>query len=275
MAIIMAIGNISKIILFTFGCYQILFMISVNCQSYFGNSNGAVAPTSGIGSNGYQNNHGNAWQGYRSYFEQPQQQQQPFQQFYSVVPQQQQQQQQRNYYPTRQTTSTIQVTSSSTSTATSSSEPLVAVAKIEGKDVQGIVQFRQMPNSMNLQVSGRITGLTPGLHGFHVHQYGDTRNSCTSMGGHFNPDNNNHGAPNDQQRHAGDLGNIEANQNGMAEFNMLDQRISLTGQYSILGRGVVVHANQDDLGRGGQQDSRTTGNAGGRVGCGIISLAAQ
>ena len=152
---------------------------------------------------------------------------------------------------------------------------------------------------MNLQVSGRITGLTPGLHGFHVHQYGDTRNSCTSMGGHFNPDNNNHGAPNDQQRHAGDLGNIEANQNGMAEFNMLDQRISLTGQYSILGRGVVVsfffqflypsiinlinknlnnnkvHANQDDLGRGGQQDSRTTGNAGGRVGCGIISLAAQ
>lgn len=235
------------------------------CQSYFGGGVGAG------GSNGYQNNRGNAWQGYRSYFEQPQQQQQPFQQFYSFVPQQQQQQ---NYFQTRQTPSSS-TTSQVAASTTSASESLIAVAKLEGQNVQGIVQFRQMPNSMNLQVSGRITGLTPGLHGFHVHQFGDTRNGCTSMAGHYNPDNNNHGAPSDQKRHAGDLGNIEANQDGVAEFNMFDQRISLTGQYSILGRGLVVHANQDDLGRGGQQDSRTTGNAGGRVACGVIALAAQ
>ncbi|OTF75258.1 hypothetical protein BLA29_011379, partial [Euroglyphus maynei] len=172
-------GNIAKIILFTFGCYQ-MFLIG-NCQSN---------PVAGSSSNGYQNNYNtrnnNAWQGYRSYFEQPQPQQQPFQQFYSFLPQQQQQQPQQNYYPTRQTTSTSQ----NVMPTGSGSTQTFAVAKIDGKDVQGIVQFRQMnnnnnnnnliqPNSMNLQVSGRITGLTPGLHGFHVHQYGDTRNNCT------------------------------------------------------------------------------------------------
>lgn len=128
----MAIGTIAKIILFTFGCYQ-LFMIGI-CQSYFGGGVGAG------GSNGYQNNRGNAWQGYRSYFEQPQQQQQPFQQFYSFVPQQQQQQ---NYFQTRQTPSSS-TTSQVAASTTSASESLIAVAKLEGQNVQGIVQFRQM-----------------------------------------------------------------------------------------------------------------------------------
>lgn len=152
-------------------------------------------------------------------------------------------------------------------------EPINAIALLEGKNVSGIVQFAQMPGTLNTQITGRIMGLEPGEHGFHIHQFGDKRDGCKSMGGHYNPDGNNHGAPSDQFRHAGDLGNIEANQDGIADFNFMDIRTSLEGPYSIIGRGVVVHAKQDDLGRGGVEESMKTGNAGGRVACGIVAIA--
>ena len=91
-----------------------------------------------------------------------------------------------------------------------------------------------------MRVHGEIRGLAPGQHGFHIHQYGDTTNSCTSMGGHFNPGKHSHGAPNDGTRHVGDLGNIEANANGVAKIDVRDSVISLKGPNSILGRGLVV-----------------------------------
>lgn len=89
-------------------------------------------------------------------------------------------------------------------------------------------------------MQGVIRGLTPGLHGFHIHQFGDVREGCQSMGGHYNPDGHNHGAQMDLYRHVGDLGNIQANSNGEASFTINDSKISLTGDRSILGRGVVV-----------------------------------
>ncbi|RXH76124.1 hypothetical protein DVH24_019012 [Malus domestica] len=81
-----------------------------------------------------------------------------------------------------------------------------------------------------------------------------------------------HGAPSDKERHAGDLGNIVAGPDGVAEVSLQDWQIPLSGPNSILGRAVVVHADPDDLGKGGHELSKTTGNAGARVGCGIIGL---
>ncbi|XP_020548926.1 superoxide dismutase [Cu-Zn] 2 isoform X2 [Sesamum indicum] len=115
-------------------------------------------------------------------------------------------------------------------------------------------------------VKGRICGLTPGLHAFHIHALGDTTNGCNSTGPHFNPLNKDHGSPIDDERHAGDLGNIVAGSDGVAEISITDRQIPLSGEHSILGRAVVVHADPDDLGRGGHELSKTTGNAGARVG---------
>ncbi|CAI0384791.1 unnamed protein product, partial [Linum tenue] len=175
-----------------------------------------------------------------------------------------------------------------------------AVAIIAGDTkVRGFIQFIQQPTGATL-VAGKITGLSPGFHGFHIHALGDTTNGCNSTGPHFNPLKKSHGSPWDHERHAGDLGNILANENGLknvsstnlwlkfsspslsllvlnfsflcagvAEISIEDTQIPLAGPNSILGRAVVVHADPDDLGKGGHELSKATGNAGARVGCGI------
>ena len=124
----------------------------------------------------------------------------------------------------------------------------------------------------SVTVTGSVSNLTPGEHGFHVHQFGDTTGGCGSTGGHFNPAGCNHGGPTDSERHAGDLGNITANSSGVAEVNISDKHMG--GIKSIVGRAIVVHAGVDDLGKGGHPDSLKTGNAGGRFACGIIAIAA-
>ncbi|AQL06659.1 superoxide dismutase [Cu-Zn] 4A isoform X2 [Zea mays] len=91
-------------------------------------------------------------------------------------------------------------------------------------------------------------------------------------GPHYNPASKEHGAPEDENRHAGDLGNVTAGADGVANINVTDSQIPLTGPNSIIGRAVVVHADPDDLGKGGHELSKSTGNAGGRVACGIIGL---
>ncbi|KAK6941984.1 Superoxide dismutase, copper/zinc binding domain, partial [Dillenia turbinata] len=145
---------------------------------------------------------------------------------------------------------------------------LKAMALISGDPlIRGSVHFAQDPSGIT-RVTGRVSGLSPGLHGFHIHSLGDTTNGCNSTGPHFNPLKKNHGAPSDSERHAGDLGNILAGPDGVAEISITDTQIPLIGQHSILGRAVVVHADPDDLGRGGHELSKTTGNAGARVGCG-------
>ncbi|CAO2831873.1 unnamed protein product [Amaranthus hypochondriacus] len=149
---------------------------------------------------------------------------------------------------------------------------LKAVAVISGSDnIKGFLHFIQDSSGVT-HVKGKITGLTPGRHGFHIHALGDTTNGCNSTGPHFNPMKKDHGAPFDAERHAGDLGNIVAGKDGVADISISDSQIPLSGQHSILGRAVVVHADPDDLGRGGHELSKTTGNAGARVGCGIIGL---
>ncbi|KAF3454381.1 hypothetical protein FNV43_RR04828 [Rhamnella rubrinervis] len=135
--------------------------------------------------------------------------------------------------------------------------------------VSGTIFFAQEGDD-STTVTGNVSGLRPGLHGFHVHALGDTTNGCMSTGPHFNPAGKEHGAPTDENRHAGDLGNITAGDDGKATFCITDKQIPLSGPYSIIGRAVVVHADPDDLGRGNHELSKTTGNAGGRVACGKL-----
>lgn len=137
---------------------------------------------------------------------------------------------------------------------------------------QGYVQFQQKPGE-RATVQGNISQLAPGLHGFHVHEYGDLTDGCTSAGSHYNPFGKNHGAPFDEDRHVGDLGNIEADESGSAVFALTDRQLELNGMLSIIGRSIVVHADKDDLGRGNFSDSLTTGHAGSRIACCVIGIA--
>uniref|UniRef100_G9M4K7 Superoxide dismutase [Cu-Zn] n=1 Tax=Equisetum arvense TaxID=3258 RepID=G9M4K7_EQUAR len=152
---------------------------------------------------------------------------------------------------------------------------LKAVAVLSGSaGVAGVVHFSQDTPNGPTTVVGSLSGLSPGLHGFHVHALGDTTNGCMSTGAHYNPANKVHGAPEDEDRHAGDLGNVTVGDDGKAQLSITDCQIPLDGPNSIIGRAVVVHADPDDLGKGGHELSKTTGNAGGRLACGVIGLQA-
>ncbi|XP_011312678.1 superoxide dismutase [Cu-Zn] 1 isoform X1 [Fopius arisanus] len=155
-------------------------------------------------------------------------------------------------------------------------QEIQAVVKIlphnASSTVTGTIKFVQSKLDGPVSVTGTITGLKKGKHGFHIHEKGDLSNNCTSTGGHFNPKNMAHGAPSDSTRHVGDLGNIEANDQNEATIHIVDKVISLTGPNSIIGRGVVIHSDVDDLGKNQDQGSKTTGNAGDRLGCGVIGI---
>lgn len=134
----------------------------------------------------------------------------------------------------------------------------------------GVIYFDQQGETCH--ITGTVRGLTPGKHGFHVHEYGDRSAGCTSTGGHFNPYNKVHGAPTDEERHAGDLGNIIADETGCACVDIKDTKVTLIGLDSVIGRAIVVHEGEDDLGQGGFDDSKTTGHAGDRQSCGVIGI---
>ncbi len=137
-----------------------------------------------------------------------------------------------------------------------------------GHEVRGIVTFTKTADGVRVQAS--IKGLTPGKHGFHIHQYGDcSAADGTSAGGHFNPHGADHGGPSADSRHAGDLGNLDANESGDANYDRVDHHLSLVGHDSIIGRAVIIHAHADDL------TSQPTGGAGPRVACGAIGSAKE
>jgi superoxide dismutase, Cu-Zn family len=131
--------------------------------------------------------------------------------------------------------------------------------------VSGSVTFEQVADGV--RVVAHVTGLTPGKHGFHVHQKGDlSKADLTSTGGHFNPSGHEHAGPMASMRHVGDLGNLVADASGLATMDVVDHQLALAGEDSIIGRGVIVHAGEDDL------KSQPTGNAGGRVAGGVIGV---
>lgn len=135
-----------------------------------------------------------------------------------------------------------------------------------GSGVTGCVKFTR--ETEGVRVEADLAGLAPGRHGFHIHEFGDcSAPDATSAGGHWNPADAPHGAPTAHERHAGDLGNLEAGPDGRARLVWVDTMIRLDGPNSIVGRAVIVHAGADDL------STQPTGNAGGRVACGVVGLA--
>jgi superoxide dismutase, Cu-Zn family len=143
---------------------------------------------------------------------------------------------------------------------------LALVRPTQGSTVEGQVEFAA--SRAGVRVSVALRGLTPGKHGFHIHEFGDCGAADgTSAGGHFNPGGEPHAGPTDTARHTGDLGNVEADKDGVVAFSYVDVRLAFDGPNSILGRGVIVHAKADDL------KTQPTGDAGGRQGCGVIGAA--
>lgn len=148
-----------------------------------------------------------------------------------------------------------------------------AVCVLRGEVVNGVVYFNQSGSDQPVKVTGEIKGLVAGQHGFHVHEFGDGTNGCTSAGPHYNPYGKTHGGPGAETRHVGDLGNVQAGADGVAKVDISDKLLTLSGPHSIIGRTLVCHADVDDLGKGGHELSSTTGNAGARVCCGVIGIA--
>jgi len=153
-----------------------------------------------------------------------------------------------------------------------SSEP-TAVEKLRcdlqptaGNTVSGWISFAPMAD--HVHVTAEVKGLAPGKHGFHVHEKGDcSSGDGKSAGGHFNPAGAPHAGPDAEKRHAGDLGNLEADGAGIAKHDRMDRVLRLSGEDSILGRAVIVHAGEDDF------TTQPTGAAGARVACGVIAEA--
>jgi superoxide dismutase, Cu-Zn family len=155
-------------------------------------------------------------------------------------------------------------------TDTTSMQETTATAQLqptEGNNAAGTIEFTS--GDGEVRVIAHITGLEPGQHGIHVHEFGDcSAPDASSAGEHFAPQSSPHGSPDDlaSQRHAGDLGNLDADSNGEAHYEYADQVLALSGPNSIVGKAVVVHADPDDL------ETQPSGNSGDRVACGVIQM---
>ena len=138
------------------------------------------------------------------------------------------------------------------------------------------MNFAQSGPLSSIRIYGTIYGLPPDMgHGFHIHEFGNLSKGCKSTGEHFNPFNEKHGGRDTAIRHVGDLGNIWADQNGTATFDITAPKVTLYGIISVIGRACVVHAGTDDLGRGSSPLASINGNSGPEIGCGVIGLASE
>jgi Cu-Zn family superoxide dismutase len=151
--------------------------------------------------------------------------------------------------------------------------PISATAPLQarsGSSVSGTVRFEEImaDGVPAVRVTVAASGVPAGVHGFHVHETGDcSAPDASSAGGHFNPAGSPHGAPNADPRHAGDFGNVEASADGRVDVTYVMRDVTLgSGSSSIAGKAIILHADPDDL------RTQPTGNAGGRIACGVITL---
>jgi Cu-Zn family superoxide dismutase len=133
-----------------------------------------------------------------------------------------------------------------------------------GSSINGSVNFSQ--SGKQVLVTGTFSGLKPNAeHGIHIHEKGDcSAPDATSAGGHYNPNNTQHGSHQHSMHHAGDMPNIVSDANGNAIYRATLNDFSLTGDDSIIGRSVVVHRDPDDY------KTQPAGNSGPRIGCGLL-----
>ena len=140
----------------------------------------------------------------------------------------------------------------------------------DGSDIGGSLKFED--TDKGLKVTGTLENIPTGDHGFHIHEFGDCSDEGKGAGGHFNPDQHPHGDVMKEgvmKVHAGDMGNLVADKEGMAKVDVLIHGVTLnSGKFSVVGRAVIVHEKKDDFGQ-------PTGNAGGRIACGPIVLTGK
>ncbi len=146
-------------------------------------------------------------------------------------------------------------------------ELIAVITSANDSDVKGTVHFKKVADG--IEITAKISGLEADTeHAFHIHEFGNIEaEDGTSAGGHYNPEGHDHGLPEQEMRHAGDLGNLETDGDGEAEKTFTVDNVTLAGSMNpIIGRSVVIHAKKDD---GGQP----TGNAGDRIGVGVIGVS--
>lgn len=132
----------------------------------------------------------------------------------------------------------------------------------QGNTAQGVVTFMQEEGGVH--IVAKFTGVPKGEHGFHIHEFGDCSTpDGTSAGSHFNPTSATHASREAEKRHMGDMGNVTADEQGNIALDYVDKHIKLA---AIIGRGMILHANPDDF------TTQPTGNAGGRIACGVIGV---
>ncbi len=143
-----------------------------------------------------------------------------------------------------------------------------AVSELKGlgNEITGTVSFtKAVPTGVDVKID--ISGVTPGEHGFHIHQFGDcSALDGTSAGGHFSVGDHQHSHREAASRHVGDLGNLLADKDGNIKVTFNDPQIELNGEKSIVGRGLILHADADDF------KTQPTGNSGARIACGVIGI---
>jgi Cu-Zn family superoxide dismutase len=154
---------------------------------------------------------------------------------------------------------------------------IYAIAVFTDSAIKGTVKFSEDSKENRIKIELNITGLKPkSKHGFHIHEAGDLTDKCTSMCAHFNPFDKNHGCPGLKERHVGDLGNIVTNGKGEAKYVFYDNVIKLRGtKCNIIGRGLIIHEDEDDCGAGTNAESLKTGNAGKRIACAVIGYSKE
>lgn len=145
-----------------------------------------------------------------------------------------------------------------------------AVAHIKpfkGDQIRGDVLFTKVANGIKIEAD--IEGLSPGQHGFHIHEFGDCGREGEAAGAHFNPTHAQHGGPDSPNRHVGDLGNLVANEEGRAHYERIDTLIRFEGENSIIGRSLIIHADPDDY------KTQPTGASGAKIACGLIEAIVE
>ena len=146
-------------------------------------------------------------------------------------------------------------------------EAVAVVNPTAGNEAEGTVRFIRKDHKIH--VVAHVEGLSANAkHAIHIHEFGDcSSGDGKSAGGHYNPEGLSHASPDDEERHAGDLGNLTANENGTAHYELSVDNITLGGRKNpIIGRAVIIHAGEDDL------KSQPTGDAGARIACGVIGI---
>ena len=157
---------------------------------------------------------------------------------------------------------------------------ILFIARFEGQKCMTHLKSPRLTHTHQLQASedapttivGELEGLPEGKHAIAIHVFGNLSQGFASLGPHFNPFGKTHGAPDDETRHVGSLGNVTSAADGKASVNISDSLVKLIGPQSVIGRSIVVYSGEDDLGKGGHENSLTNGNAGEIIGAGVIGL---